>query len=107
MSKALELLKSNTPFAERAEDYVKTASRNIQQNFINSLVARKEALNDKISDKKNFSVITEKGISEASRSSIEQRLSEILEAEYQLKLLVLELEAKQALFNEYFEEEAK
>ena len=102
--KALELLKTNTGVAERAENYVSSVKRNIQRDVIDALTAKKEKIDDELFELKNFSLETDanKGVIEMKREDIEKRFRKIIDLEYELKLVSLELTAKQESFEKYF-----
>ena len=102
--KALELLKTNTGVAERAENYVSSVKRNIQRDVIDALTAKKEKIDDELFELKNFSLETDanKGVIEMKREDVEKRFRKIIDREYELKLVNLELTAKQESFEKYF-----
>jgi archaellum component FlaC len=102
--KALELLKTNTGVAERAENYVSSVKRNIQRDVIDALTAKKEKIDDELFELKNFSLGTDanKGVIEMKREDVEKRFRKIIDLEYELKLVSLELTAKQESFEKYF-----
>jgi archaellum component FlaC len=102
--KALELLKTNTGVAERAENYVSSVKRNIQRDVIDALTAKKEKIDDELFELKNFNLETDanKGVIEMKREDVEKRFRKIIDLEYELKLVSLELTAKQESFEKYF-----
>jgi len=102
--KALELLKTHTGVAERAENYVSSVKRNIQRDVIDALTAKKEKIDDELFELKNFSLETDanKGVIEMKREDVEKRFRKIIDLEYELKLVNLELTAKQESFEKYF-----
>ena len=102
--KALELLKTNAGVAERAENYVSSVKRNIQRDVIDALTAKKEKIDDELFELKNFSLETDanKGVIEMKREDVEKRFRKIIDLEYELKLVSLELTAKQESFEKYF-----
>ena len=102
--KALELLKTNTGVAERAENYVSAVKRNIQRDVIDALTAKKEKIDDELFELKNFSLETDanKCVIEMKREDVEKRFRKIIDLEYELKLVSLELTAKQESFEKYF-----
>ena len=102
--KALELLTTNTGVAERAENYVSSVKRNIQRDVIDALTAKKEKIDDELFELKNFSLETDanKGVIEMKREDVEKRFRKIIDLEYELKLVSLELTAKQESFEKYF-----
>ena len=102
--KALELLKTNKTVAERAENYVTSVKRNIQRDVIDTLTATKEAYEDELFELTNFNLETDvnKGFQAMTKDAVEARFKKIIDLEYKLKLVVLELNAKQESFNKYF-----
>jgi len=102
--KALELLKTNTGVAERAENYVSSVKRNIQRDVIDALTAKKEKIDDELFELKNFSLETDanRGVVGMKREDVEKRFRKIIDLEYELKLVSLELTAKQESFEKYF-----
>lgn len=103
-SKALDLLKSNKTVSERAENYVTSVKRNIQRDVIDSLTAKKEAMEDELFELTNFNLETDmnRGHQQMTKESVEQRFKKIIDIEYKLKLVSLELTAKQESFDKYF-----
>lgn len=104
--KALDLLKSNKTVSERAENYIVSVKRNIQRDVIDSLTAKKEAMEDELFELTNFNLETDinRGYQQMTKESVEQRFKKIIDIEYKLKLVSLELNAKQESFNKYFED---
>ena len=102
--KALELLNTNTGVAERADNYVSSIKRNIQRDVIDALTSKKEKIDDELFELKNFSLETDanRGVIEMKREDIEKRFRKIIDLEYELKLVSLELTAKQESFERYF-----
>lgn len=105
--KALELLKSNKTVAERAENYVVSVKRNIQRDIIDTLTAKKEAIEDELFELTNFTLETDlnQGFKAMSKIDVEERFKKIIDLEYRLKLISIELETKQKSFDKYFGEE--
>lgn len=102
--KALDLLKSNKSVAERAENYAASVKRNIQRDVIDVLVAKKEAIEDQLFELTNFNLETDvnRGYQAMTKDSVEKRFTKIIDLEYELKLVSLELTAKQESFDKYF-----
>jgi hypothetical protein len=103
-NKALDLLKSNKTVSERAENYVTSVKRNIQRDVIDSLTAKKEGMEDELFELTNFNLETDvnKGYQQMTKESVEARFKKIIDLEYKLKLITLELTAKQESFDKYF-----
>jgi hypothetical protein len=102
--KALELLKSNKSVAERAENYATSVKRNIQRDVIDQLVAKKEGIEDELFELTNFNLETDanRGYQAMTKEAVEQRFKKIIDLEYRLKLVELELKTKQESFDKYF-----
>jgi hypothetical protein len=102
--KALDLLKSNKTVSERAENYIVSVKRNIQRDVIDSLTARKEAMEDELFELTNFNLETDvnRGYQQMTKELVEQRFKKIIDIEYKLKLVSLELASKQDSFDKYF-----
>ena len=109
MSKALELLKSNKSVAERAENYTISVKRNIQRDVIDSLTAKKEGIEDELFELTNFNLETDvnRGYQAMTKEAVEGRFKKIIDLEYKLKLVELELKTKQESFDKYFGNESK
>lgn len=102
--KALSLLRTNKTVKERAESYFKSITRNIQKNVIDTLVQKKEALEDKIFDLENFTLDTNlnAGLRTMTKEDCEKRFIDIINAECELELVNRELAIKQGSFDKYF-----
>jgi hypothetical protein len=102
--KALEMLKNSKSIGERAENYIVSAKRNIQRDIIDAIISKKEAMEDKLFDLSDFTLETNlnAGVERMDKDAVEKRFTHIIDLEYQLKLLKLELETKQESFNKYF-----
>ena len=107
--KALDLLKTNKTITERAENYAGAMKRNIQRDVIDVIVAKREKLEDELFELTNFTLETNvnSGIGQMTKEQCEARFKKIIQIEYDLELLDLELEVKRASFNKYFGEETK
>ena len=101
---ALELLKTNKSVAERAENYVISAKRNIQKDVIDTLNSKKEGIEDELFELTNFNLETNinRGVNEMTRAEVETRFKKIIDLEYKLVLLEMEIKTKLASFNKYF-----
>lgn len=104
MNKALTLLKSNKSVSERAEAYVKSIARDIQKNKIDVLVSKKEHLEDEIFELENFTLNTDRNanLRAMTKDECQERFERLIDAQYELKLLALELEVKEAAYANYF-----
>ncbi len=108
MSKALKMLQNNVTIQERAVSYLNTIKRNIQRDVIDELVARKEKIEERIFELKdlNLSIDLNAGQKRMTAEDCEKQFKEIIELEFQLAVLTLELKVKQDSFNTYFVNEA-
>ena len=102
--KALELLKTNKTVSERAENYVTSVKRNIQRDVIDALTAKKEGMEDELFELTSFNLETDmnRGQHTMSKDAVETRFKRIIDLEYKLKLVELELKTKQESFDKYF-----
>lgn len=104
--KALELLKTNKTVVERADNYVASTKRNIQRDVIDTLVAKKEKIDDELFELANFTLDTNvnAGLQQMTKEDCEKRFKKIINLEYDLTLIELELKVKQQSFDKYFGE---
>jgi hypothetical protein len=102
--KALELLKTNKTVVERAENYITSVKRNIQRDVIDTLTSKKESIEDELFELGNFSMETDinKGYQAVTKETVENRFKKMIDLEYKLKLVELELKTKQESFDKYF-----
>jgi hypothetical protein len=102
--KALSLLKSNKTVAERAENYITAVKRNIQRDVIDNLTAKKEGIEDELFELTNFNLETDvnRGYQAMTKGTVEARFKKVIDLEYKLKLITLELNTKQESFDKYF-----
>ncbi len=102
--KALELLKSNKSVSERAENYIVSVKRNIQRDVIDALIQKKEAMEDELFELTNFQLETDanRGFQAMTKETVEARFKKVIDLEYKLKLVELELKTKQESFDKYF-----
>jgi predicted urease superfamily metal-dependent hydrolase len=79
--KALDLLKSNKTVSERAENYIVSVKRNIQRDVIDSITAKKEAMEDELFELTNFNLETDvnRGYQQMTKESVEQRFKKIID----------------------------
>jgi hypothetical protein len=103
-TKALDLLKSNKSVSERAENYIISVKRNIQRDVIDALVQKKESMEDELFELTNFNLETNvnSGFVAMTKESVEVRFKKVIDLEYKLKLVDLELKTKQESFDKYF-----
>lgn len=103
-TKALDLLKSNKSVSERAENYIISVKRNLQRDIIDALVQKKESMEDELFELTNFTLETNvnNGVQAMTKETIEARFKKVIDLEYKLKLITLELATKQESFDKYF-----
>jgi hypothetical protein len=106
MSKVLELLKQSKSVAQRAAQYTTSLKRDIQRDVIDPLIARKEKLDDELFDLTNFSLETDMnaGCKQMTKEDVLTRFKRIIQIEYELRLISLELDVKQSSYENYFGE---
>lgn len=104
MSKALSMLQKRKSTSERADQYFKSIRRNIEISLIFDLERKKEALEGKIFDLENFDLETDHnaGRSAMTQDQAEARFVELINANYELELLTLEIDSKKEIFAKYF-----
>lgn len=102
--KALEIMKTSSNTEQRAETYVGTIKRNLQKSILDPLIDKKEKLDDAVTSLLDFSLQTDinKGVAMVTREEAEDRFAKVLQKEYELVLLNLEIKAKQTSFDKYF-----
>lgn len=102
---AYSLMQSNKTVEERIDAYFGSIKRNLQRDILDTLVQKIEAIEDHIFEQKDFTLSTDlnKGEVRLTKEECEKRFTNIIEAEYKLEILRMELAVKQASFNRYFE----
>lgn len=103
-SLAFTMMKKNRSVSERAQSYFESTKREIQRNIIDKLIERKEKFEDELFELTNFSLETNlnSGLRQMTKEDCTKRFSRIIDIEYELKLVELELESKQKSFDKYF-----
>lgn len=101
---AFSMLQQTKSVADRAISFHESIRRNIQRDVIDKLISDKDELEDKIFKLTDFSLVTDvnKGTSAVTREEAEERFKDLIQAEYDLQLLELEIKAKTDSFNKYF-----
>jgi hypothetical protein len=102
--KALTLLKSNQSVKERADRFFVSIKRTLQRDMIDALIVKKEKLENDIFELSNFSLSTNlnQNVRQMTQEECEQRFKSIIEKEYELVLLTIEIEEKTAIFDKLF-----
>lgn len=108
-STALGMLKSNKTVAQRAESYFKSIRRNIQRDVLDELIARKEKMEESKFELSDFALDTNlnAGLRRMTSEDCEARFKKLIDIDYQLVMLSLEIKVKQDSFNELFGETAE
>lgn len=101
---ALEMLGKNKTVAQRAESYVGSIKRNIQRDVIDSLIARKEKLEEEKFELSDFTLDTNinSGHRRMTAEDCEKRFKRLIDVDYELALLDIEIKVKQASYDKYF-----
>jgi hypothetical protein len=102
--KALSLLKENKSTKDRAVNYATSVKRNIQRDMIDVLISSKESIEDQLFELTDFTLDTDlnRGLAKITRNEVQDRFTKIINLEYELKFVDLELTAKQESFDKYF-----
>lgn len=102
--KALNIMKTAQSSGDRAQSFLETIKRNIQRDIIDVLITQKEKLEDELISLQDFSLEIDlnKGQTPITREEAELRFKRMIDCEYQLVLVNLELKTKQASFDSYF-----
>lgn len=107
--KALELLKTNQTVKERAEKFAASIKRDIQNEVIDSLIKKQEKMVDQLFELQNFTLGTDlnHGIKQMTQEECKERFKKIIDLEYSLVALGLEIKVKTDSFNTYFGSKTK
>lgn len=102
--KALDLLKANQNIQDRAENFASSIERELKKEIIDVLVEKKEKITDQIHDLKSFNLATDlnQGIKQMTREDCKERFKDIINLEFELTLIELELKSKKESFDKYF-----
>lgn len=102
---AFKLMEKNKSVKERAAAYLESLKRNIQRDVIDSIIPRKEKLEDELFELTNFTLDTNlnAGLKQMTKDDCEKRFKRVIDIEYELKLVELELKTKKESFTKYFE----
>jgi 5,10-methylene-tetrahydrofolate dehydrogenase/methenyl tetrahydrofolate cyclohydrolase len=101
---ALKMMKTNTTVKVRAEKYATAIKRNLQADIIDVLVKRQEQIDSDIFDLQNFNLDTDvnAGQKAMTKEDCQDRFAKIIQLEYEMKIVELELKVKQESFDKYF-----
>lgn len=102
--KALEMLKTEKSITEVAENYVASIKRELQREVIDALQKKKEAFDDEKFKLQNFSLQTNlnAGTTIMSREECQARFKRLIEVDFEIEMLELEIESKKKAFETYF-----
>lgn len=106
--KALELIKQNKSFTEKASSFIETAKLHCQIAVLQTKKNEIFSLEDKITDKENIlSVNTDlnKGIVETTRKDVKDTFEQLMYMRMNLDILKLEYKSLEESFEYYFKEE--
>lgn len=101
---ALQMMQKAKSVKERASAYFDSIKRNLQRDIIDKLVDKKDKIEDELFELKNMNLETDlnRGLRPLTKEDLQERFSKIINLEYELKLLTLEIETKTASFQSYF-----
>ncbi len=102
--KALDFLSKNKTISERAESYTNGIKKNIQYSILTSLENARDKIKSEIFDLQDFNLTTDlnKDMRRMSQQDCEARFIKIIELEYELTLMEVEIKSKQLSFDKYF-----
>ena len=103
-AKAYTMLSKVKSVKERAEVYIPSIMKSLDYQMIHPLENKRDTLSAQIFDLESMGLATDlnKGLRALTKEDCEARFAAIIQKKYELKILNLELEAKQAAFNELF-----
>jgi TolA-binding protein len=102
--KAITLLKTNKSVSERAERFAEGIRKELEYDMILSLEKKLDSMDDKIFELEDFSLNTDlnKGMRRMTQEECKGRFKDIINLNYEKKLLQLELNAKREAFEALF-----
>lgn len=98
------MMKKNRSVSERAESYFESTRRELQREVIETLIVKKEKISDELFELSNFTLETNlnANLRQMTKVDCTLRFKKIIDLEWELQLLELELNSKQASFDKYF-----
>lgn len=104
MSKALDLMKSRQTTSERADELIGSIEREVKRNYLEQLAANIEGLEDRLSEAKQFNLTTNhnRGQVANTREECKNKMLDILNLEYEIRLAKKEYKLKKLIFADYF-----
>ncbi len=105
--KALSLLESNKTTKEKASSYVVSIARSLKRNVLETLQDKIDKLKDENFDLENFALDTDlnKNLRQMTKEDCELRFKKLIDNQFEIEMLELELASKTKVFNTYFNEE--
>src|SRR6478736_5898610 len=102
--KALNILERNLSATEKAPEYIKFIKRKLFREIIEKLEKEIEDKEDHIFSLLDMSITTDvnQGVVGVTKETAEKKFKAVIEAEYELELMKLELKAKRKSFKKYF-----
>lgn len=103
------MLRTSKTVAERADSYFKSMKRDIQKEVLDSLIEKREKIVDEIFELSTFTLETNynRGNVPVTKEDCKARFVKIIDMEFELELINIELSKKQASFDKYFPEEVE
>jgi len=98
------MMKTSTAVKDIADKYAVSIARSLKTKVIDTLITKREAMDIQIFDLKKFNLETDqnKGQNQMTKDECESRFEQIIQLEFDIKILDLEIEVKQASFDSYF-----
>ncbi len=107
MNAVEKLLSQSINVDGRAKAFTESIQRNLQKKVLDVLTEEKEKLVDDIFQAKDFTLRTDvnSGQVAVTREQAEQRFDNLMQLEYKLVFVEIELKERQAIFDKYFKAE--
>lgn len=103
-TKGLDLLKKSKSTNERAEAFYNGIARDLKIDIIDNLTRKKEKLEEERFELEDFTLATDAnaGLKKMTQDECKTKFARIIEIEYELEMLDLEIESKTAAYEKYF-----
>lgn len=103
-TKGLDLLKKSKSTNERAEAFYNGIARDLKIDVIDTLTRKKEKLEEERFELEDFTLGTDvnAGMKKMTQDECKAKFARIIEIEYELEMLDLEIESKTAAYEKYF-----
>jgi D-Tyr-tRNAtyr deacylase len=104
-SKALNMLETSKTLSERASQYYTAIARDIKDSTITVLEKKIEKLKNKVFDLSDFTLEADAnaGQRRMSQEDCQSQLQQLLDTQYAIKVLELELKLKTDIYKELFD----